>query len=218
MSNKINEYFLNTYLTTGGVRGKFVFKNCPQWFLEFVNTQFKKRNASSIAHVVTITGEMANKLSVARDKMTSPYQKQVVARNYVNTLVMKALLEGYNASGVYDYTIGYLDYGIESMLGESKEDLFHYMKTCPITSDVQKFMRMNPDSEVVFILEKMNDCGVGQAINNYLSAGGMNVKVFTSGELASAVNEAHILVESPHDYQNIYYQNFIENEDGGEMI
>lgn len=212
---KFSKYFVDAFLTAGNRGDNCVFTNCSEDVLKFVQETLEQESADGVAHIISLSDGVVGAFEEACEDFEEFYVP-ILARGFVNGLVMKSLLESKTSelTGREKILLQDINQGLEDMLSCDSNGIVDYLKRAPMSFDISNFIEKNGRHEIVFILRDMKNRRLQQAVNNFLSERSKYViKVFSDSSLASVLDEGGNLVQCPHDYVSIDIKHFIEEED-----
>jgi len=194
---KLSKYFVDNFLTVNPRGGdNCVFTNCPEEVLSIAEDRLLSNQKSGCAHVISISDAICDAYEEAVEGYDPMFFPKIVARNLVNGLVMKSLLESKKSalSKSEREMLDAVNQGLEDILSCDYDGMVEYAKNAPTHFDISSFIEDNGRHEIAFVLRDAKSKRIQQAINNFLSARSRYViKVFSDAELASCLDEGGIL-------------------------
>jgi len=208
---KINQMFIDEYLTAGKTYDNFIFENCPKEVFDFARSSLSKENNGVKSCCVYISREMEEKIEKTLENYNSDIRKKFLVRDFVCALVLKSVLEKEPNKQIQNKII---NEQIKAFLDNDFDKVKSFRYSAVYPSDVKKHMGVNRDIELNFFLEETKNKTIQQVINLFISTREpYSVKIFTTNEaLPSYVDLGEQRIESPHDYIRKNINHFIESD------
>lgn len=206
----INQYFIENYLTSGVARDNMVFTNCSDKLLFLAISRLKEDNNNCLSAVISFTDYECSRFEDVLSSLSNKYQKDIVARDYIISRIMEALLAKVDSRRLCDFSIGQIRSNQEDLFSGDKNRLSNFVSNSPMPFDLEKLIKGIGRVELDFILENFKSRDLQKAINNYLSSRtSYCVRVFTGlDNLITYYDQMGNLIQSPHDYLNIDVRKF----------
>lgn len=207
---KINEFFIKEYLTAGQTADNFIFENCPEEFLLLAKQKLIESANSVKPCCVTITKETETMVEKVLKSCEQEFQKKLLARDFITSLVMKEVLQDIIAE--QDSYLQNQQVLFAFMLGdyESAKNM-HGQSFMP--HQVSQMSKKYGKIEVNFFLNNVSNIYIQQAINLFVSCREpYSVKIFTNlPHLCTYYDPQGNLIECPHDFMRRNVNNYILN-------
>ena len=210
-----NSYFKNEYLTTGNLRGNYVFTNCPKEEIANLINGFKEENNSVLPCNIKITREMEQKLEEIFTKCVDDNQKSIIARDFLLSSFMYKILTLKRAKKLKTYYVfETLLPGICAYDNADFEACRNFVLNAPNPIDVTRELVHTGRIELNIFLEDTQNKYIAQAVNNFVSARNFfGLRVITTNDgLSHNYDQCGNFVQQIHDYTLIDLEKFLEDE------
>ena len=221
----IDKNFFYEYLINGvNHTDNIMFLGCPTEFLDVAKDELTKNIAlkSIKPCCVKIDRLMEEKLEYHLDHCATDFQKQLIARDFVCTLIKKEILKHYKNKLSEKHIIN-------NAIRDYMDDEFYRVKDfhqfAPMPSDITRDSKKLDRIELNLFLDGTQNKFVQQAVNNFISSREpYSIKLFTNNsQLSTHYDQLGHLVQSPHDYRNVDVNKYIKmienpNEDVCEVF
>lgn len=207
----LNPYFISYFLTCGQTYDNFVFTNCPVDFMRIAKAQLSIDNDDCNSCVVHISRNDEVLLDNLFCKCTSSYKQKILARDYIDLLIMRELVKKTEDIG----DLKHIEQHINAIMNGDLASAIEYHIEAPLPHDITNFIKENKKTEIDFFLFNTDNKFIQSAINNFLSMRTpYSIKVFTNNErLPSYYNESGTPIECPHDYMTRNVYDFINDKE-----
>jgi len=206
---KINEYFINSYLTPGATRDNFLFEGCSLEFLSCAKNLLEDKKTDTISCVIEIDDSLEKRLEKIYSCFDQNLHKRIISRDYIIAKIMLELLSKSNGDSEI---IKDLNDGISAFYSGDSETVKAFHAVAPMPYEITNFYRKNQNFELNFILKNTTNVYLQEAINNLISSREpFSIKVFSNGNLPTYFDQMGNFIQNPHDYMKRDTNSFIED-------
>lgn len=212
---KIDDFFVNEYLTPGNTYDNFIFENCPEWFLKVAKEKLSNGDNNIKSCCVAITKETEQAFEQILSSCKEEFHKKVLARDLIVAYIMKELLSDKKQENSYAFVCKQIDAFMNNDFEAVKS--MHIDSFMPY--DVKKFCKDFTKIELNIFLFDMSNKYLQQAINCFISAREpYSVKMFITAERLSTYYDIDgNIIECPHDFMRRDINKFITFDNGKEI-
>ena len=207
----LNPYFISYFLTCSQTYDNFVFTNCPIDLLRIAKEQLSIDNNDCNSCIVNISRNDEILLDNLFCKCTSSYQQKILARDYIDLLIMRELIKKTNDTS----DLKQIELHINALMNGDLASAIEYHIEVPLPHDITNYIKENKKTEIDFFLHNTTNKIIQGAVNNFLSMRTpYPIKIFTNNErLPSYYDEACTPIECPHDYMTRNVYDFIDGKE-----
>ena len=211
---EINEYFKSEYLTCGRTRDNFLFENCPREFVAEGSRLLIVPNEDVKPCTMMLTAAMEWKFNKAVKACESDYQKSILARGLICSMIMVDLLK-YNSGETERKLKLFKD--IRLMLSGDFDKMKEGYAGSPMPYEISQMARKMGNVELNIFLTDTRNKFLQQAINNFISSREpYSIKVFTTDKrLPTYYDQMGNLIQSPHDYMTMDINQYVTIRESG---
>ena len=209
----MNKYFVDNYITSGMTRDNMLFCNCNEKLISFAKSRLGEDNNDVISCLIEFTQYEYEKICKALGKMDNGYRVDILARDYIISRIMEAILIKVKGNKVGDFSLSGIRASQSAVFSGDFRKISEFISSAPMPLDLEKTIREVGRVEINFFLENFDSVPLQKAINNFLSSRTpYSVKVFTNkNRLVTYYDQLGNLIQSPHDYMLININNFIND-------
>lgn len=211
----IDKNFFYEYLMNGvNYTDNVMFLNCPTEFLNVAKEELSKNIALKCIKpcCVKIDRDMEEKLEFHLKHCATDFQRQLIARDFVCTLIKREILKHYKDKNSEKHM---LNLAIQDYMDDEFYKVKNFHPFAPMPSDITQASKNLDRIELNLFLDNTQNVYVQQAINNFISSREpYSVKLFTNNiNLPTYYDQLGTLIQAPHDYRNVDVNKHIKMTD-----
>lgn len=213
---KINESYKNCCLKTGGIgcSDNYVFTNCPNWFMEEVESLVASDANNTISCSLKFTRKEERGLLRTLGQCDKPFKEKVLCRTLILSMFMIELMRKKGLQEFERLNLERLEKGVYALFeGDYEKSIIFHACDSPNVLDLKDMVKLVGNLELNVFLYGLEGIEIQQALNNLIGAREpYAIKLFTAKERLNVYyDQVGNLIQNPHDFRLIDASKMIED-------